>query len=116
MRRGRFSDTEMFPEFVFRAAVWVYEGDSPWYFVTLPADISGEIREATAAERKGFGSLRVSATIGSTRWNTSIFPSKQGPYYLPLKAAVRQREQIHAGLTVEVVLEVLPAAPSRRIQ
>lgn len=111
----------MFPEFVFTAQVWVYQGDSPWHFVTLPPDVSSQIREATAEDRKAFGTLKVAASIGGTRWKTSIFwsnhsagnPSnKPGCFYMPVKAAVRQREQLHGGLTVEVVVEVLPATAS----
>ena len=41
--------------------------------------------------RRGFGSVRVSATTGVTTWKTSIFPDgKTGTYLLPVKKAVRQ--------------------------
>ena len=40
---------------------------------------------------------------GGTRWKTAIFlDTKRGTYLLPIKAEVRRREQIQAGMVVEV--------------
>jgi hypothetical protein len=97
-------------EFVFQAAVWVYEGDAPWHFVTLPRGVAAEIRRAVSGCRRPFGSVKVAATVGRTRWKTSLFPHKAGDsYLLPVKAAVRAREQIQAGMTVEVLVVVAEA-------
>jgi len=47
----------------------------------------------------------VTATIGETRWKTSIFrDNRSAAYLLPIKASVRLREQLQAGLKVEVFL------------
>ena len=98
-------------EFSFSAPVWVYEGEAAWYFVTLPRGVAAEVRECIAGTTKPFGSVKVSATLGTTRWKTSLFPDKKSnSYVLPIKAAVRQKEQVHAGMTVEVFLLVNPAA------
>ena len=59
----------------------------------LPEDQTDDIDERYARRAAGFGSVRVEATIGSTRWQTSIFPSKENAtYVLPLKKAVRVAE------------------------
>lgn len=42
--------------------------------------------------RLGFGSIKVRVTIGETSFDTSIFPTKDGPYLLPVKASVRKKE------------------------
>jgi hypothetical protein len=92
----------------FRAEVWLYQGENPWHFLTLPPDVSDEIEGRSAAGRRGFGSVRVTVVIGVTRWSTSIFPDKAaGAYVLPLKAAVRRAEGITAGDSVIVELDVV---------
>jgi hypothetical protein len=91
----------------FAAALWEHHmGDAPWVFLTLPADDADEISELVP-QKRGFGSVRVTARIGTTEWSTSIFPDKaRGSYVLPVKKAVRQREQVDHGDTVEVSLTI----------
>ena len=96
-------------EFVFRATLWVHAAGS-WQFITLPKHISAELRAAGAHASRGFGSLRVRVTIGSTTWNTSVFPdSKSGTYLLPVKKAVRIAEQLSIDHSVDVVLRLAEA-------
>ena len=58
-----------------------------------------------AVNAAAWGSVYVEATIGSTIWRTSLFPSKQaGGWLLPLKAAVRKAEKIAEGSVVEAEL------------
>ena len=53
-----------------------------------------EVLEQFCAHRKrSFGSIRVTATIGETSWQTSLFrDSKSNSYLLPIKAKVRGKE------------------------
>lgn len=87
---------------------WEARNDSDWYFVALPPEPSAEIRE-TQTVRRGFGGVRVDATIGGTTFRTSIFPQAGGVYVLPLKRAVRDAEAIDPGAVVRVDLFVLDA-------
>ncbi|WP_295827108.1 DUF1905 domain-containing protein [uncultured Microbacterium sp.] len=87
---------------------WEARSDSDWYFVALPPDLSAEIRE-TQTFRRGFGGVRVDATIGGSTFRTSIFPQAGGVYVLPLKRAVRDAEGIDPGAIVRVDLFVLDA-------
>ncbi|WP_144781977.1 DUF1905 domain-containing protein [Microbacterium sp. BH-3-3-3] len=87
---------------------WEARSDSDWYFVALPPDLSAEIRE-TQTIRRGFGGVRVDATIGGSTFRTSIFPQTGGVYVLPLKRAVRDAEGIDPGAIVCVDLFVLDA-------
>ncbi|HET6294486.1 MAG TPA: DUF1905 domain-containing protein [Kribbella sp.] len=65
--------------FEFSAVLWVQEGNAQWHFITLPGEISDDIRQLTGSTQRGFGSVRVSVTVGSTTWQTSVFPdSKTG--------------------------------------
>jgi hypothetical protein len=96
-------------EVSFEAELWLHAGEGGWYFVTLPPDVSDEIREQ-APRGPGFGSVKVSATVGATRWETSVFPeSKSGSYVLPVKQRVRRENGLVAGDTVAVRLSVATA-------
>lgn len=95
----------------FEAPIWLWQGDSAWHFVTVPADVSDEIEGRTALrERRGFGSVRVKVTIGATTWSTSVFPDKKSAaYVLPIKKDVRTREGLAAGDKAKVTLVLLDA-------
>jgi hypothetical protein len=78
------------------------------YLVSVPRDLSDEIKEISEGLTNGWGSLKVEATIGSTVWRTSIFPdSKTGLFDLPLKAEVRKKNNLEAATLVKVHLNVL---------
>jgi hypothetical protein len=89
----------------FSAELWEYD-EGGWHFVSLPLADSDDLKARTAHVRKGFGSLRVRATIGDSTWETSVFPSSSGAYLLPVKKPVRRAEAIEAGDVVEVTLEL----------
>jgi hypothetical protein len=75
----------------FEAELWVWESspaESAWVFLTVPGEETEDIRLHSGPPR-GFGSVRVEATIGSTTWRTSVFPDKRG-FALPVKKAVRR--------------------------
>ena len=55
---------------------------------------------------RGWGSLKVTATIGESRWSTSVFPAKDTGWLLPVKASVRKAEGVSEGDIVEVSLEL----------
>jgi hypothetical protein len=94
----------------FDAPLWEWDarrGDS-WMFVSLPAEASDEIRDRATQPRRGFGSVRVQATVGGSTWLTSIFPGTGGgPYVLPVKRAVRTAEGLDLGDTVSVTVALV---------
>ena len=92
----------------FQAEVWLYSGEAAWHFVTLPAELTDSLK-TMGRRSKGWGSMRVKATIGETSWRTSLFPdSRSSAFLLPLKADVRRRANIRAGdwLALSVELEL----------
>lgn len=97
-------------DFDFTAEVWLWDARDAWHFITVPREESEVIGSVGEPLARGFGSVRVAATIGSTRWQTSVFPQKSdGTYVLPLKKQVRTAEGITVGDEVDVHLEVLDA-------
>ncbi len=91
-------------EITFTAPLWRWEGDAGWYFITVPEHLSDELEDAHGGQR-GFGSIRVSVTVGETTWQTSVFPSTQHrAFVLPVKKQIRQREGIDEGDPVDVTL------------
>lgn len=91
----------------FTAELWVPEAGE-WVFVTLPEDVSRDIREAPRPPRPGFGSVRVEVRIGGSSWATSVFPSSElGAYVMPVKKVVRVAEGIEPGDSVEVTITTL---------
>jgi len=91
------------------APIWLWnEGKGSWHFLTVPAEEAIEIRLAAMAEpRRGFGSVRVAATINGVTWRTSIFPQKSGCYVLPIKAEVRRKAGVGEGDEVRVKLDLV---------
>jgi len=95
--------------FLFDAELWMWDarrGES-WTFVSLPVDVSEEIRDMATGPRRGFGSVRVRGTVGGSSWQTSIFPSKDGHYVLPVKRAVRKAEGLDVGDKATVEVDVM---------
>jgi hypothetical protein len=89
----------------FTADVWQHAAPGGWYFVSLPEDMAKEIRENLKNEEEGWGRLKATAEIGSSRWETAIwFDTKKKTYFLPLKGEIRKKEKITSGKTVPVNL------------
>ena len=96
-------------ELSFEGEVWQHDGPGGWHFVTLPLPVADELRDRAPAGR-GFGSRRVTASLGRSTWSTSVFPdSRSGSFLLPVKQAVRRADDLAAGDVVHVVLRVDPA-------
>ena len=90
-----------------RANVWVYPGMAAWHFVTIPKVTATEIKEVCRGTRRGWGSIPVTVTLGTTSWKTSIFPDgKTGSFLLPLKKEVRKAEKVFEGEKVSFSLRL----------
>ena len=66
-----------------------------------------EIRAHKVLNPRGFGSVRVEATIGDVTWRTSVFPQKSGRLFPSGQSRSAQRAGIAAGDEVRVELELL---------
>ena len=91
----------------FTADLWQWQAQGGWFFVTLTREASAVVRERPRPPR-GFGSVRVRATIGGSSWETSVFPdSRSGSFLLPVKKEVRASEDVGEGDPVDLRLEIL---------
>ena len=96
--------------YAFTAPLWQWSAkeSTTWIFVTVPEEISADIKDVPRPHRRGFGSIKVNVVIGGSRWATSIFPeSETGCYVLPLKKAVREAEGIAVGDSANVSITTL---------
>ncbi|MFA9269806.1 MAG: DUF1905 domain-containing protein [Baekduiaceae bacterium] len=86
--------------------MWRTAGKAAWHFITLPEEVADEI-EFRFGHAGGFGSVPVRPTIGTSTWETSVFPdTKRGSYLLPVKGDVRRKEGVGEGDVVTLRLDV----------
>ena len=97
-------------KFEFSAKVYQYSSSvemSGWTFVSLPKEISIEIRDNFKWLEQGWGRMKITAKIGDSEWQTAIwFDTKQDTYLLPLKAQIRKKENIVLDKAVKVIIWV----------
>lgn len=97
-------------EFSFTEKCWLWQGKATWYFITVPKSHSEEIKFFTEnhfGKRRGWGAVRVTARIGTSEWQTSIFPSTSlNAYILPLKQEIRKKEKIVVDAVFNVQLSI----------
>lgn len=100
----------------FRAKIWLWTTDkapASWHFVTIEGEVAEAIhvlalmRRLENGRKRGWGAMKVRATIGDTDWETSIFPAKDvGGWLLPIKAAVRKAEGLSLGDEIAVTVRL----------
>jgi len=94
-------------------AMLIEEGYDPIGWVALTGDAAEAVaahelaRRLELGKRRGFGSVKVTAQIGGSRWQTSLFPQKSGGWFLPVKKPVRLAEGLDFGDAIEGELELL---------
>ena len=94
---------------MFRSAA----GNSASAHVVITGEAADAIRLAAltgqwADGRRGnFGSAKVMATIGGTRWANSLFPDKEsGGWAMPVRKAIREAEGLEEGALVTGTVEL----------
>ena len=99
------SKTDSLITYEFTAQTWKPEGDCVWHFVSLPTEMSKEIRALRKSDEEGWGRLKIIARVGGSEWKTAIwFDTKHDTYLLPIKAEIRRKEKIEIGGSVGVVI------------
>ena len=92
--------------------VAIEEGYTPVGFLRIAPETAEAIvahefeRRLEMGKQRGFGSIRVTATLGDSTWQTSLFPNKDGSWFLPVKKPVRLAEGLAEGDEVAVELEL----------
>ncbi len=91
----------------FKAKLWLYSGENPWVFATVPKDISDEIEYLSKDFRRGFGAVRVKVKIDEETWKTSVFPDKKSScYIIPIKKDIRTTTGLRVGDSVKISIEI----------
>ncbi len=88
------------------ARVWQWKEDGAWHFVTIEKEQGNMVKKDWHWPRRGFGAIPITATLGATTWNTSIFPEKEGTYVLPIKKGVREKEHVVSGMTITLTITI----------
>lgn len=93
-------------QYTFIATIWQHPSPvGGWHFVSLPKDLSANIRKTNNWQHEGWGRMKATAQIGKTVWSTAIwFDTKQGTYLLPLKSGIRKKELLSLNNEVQVTL------------
>ena len=93
-------------------SIHIEEGYAPMAFLRVTDEAAEAIvahrfeRQLELGKRRGFGSVKVTVTLGESRWQTSLFPNKDGSWFLPVKKPVRMAEGLVEGEEIEVELEL----------
>ncbi len=91
--------------FEFERELTSWRGPAPFVFVSVPADLCGEISLVAKRLSYGWGVIPVTVCLGSTTFTTSLFP-RDGGYLVPVKLAVQRSERVAVGDVVFVRLEM----------
>ena len=89
-----------------------YHSSSPeevcgWIFVSLPKELSIEIRDHFKCMEEGWGRMKVTAILGNSEWQTAIwFDTKQDTYLLPLKAKIKKQENVVLDEALQIIIWV----------
>ncbi|MGG5258575.1 DUF1905 domain-containing protein [Phycicoccus avicenniae] len=94
-------------ELEFSGEVVEWRGPAPHHFVVVPEAEAARIHEVARLATYGWGCIPVTGRLGESDFTTSLFP-KDGGYLVPLKVAVRRREDVHLGdtVTLRIALDV----------
>lgn len=94
--------------FEFDGTLERYPGANAYFVCYLPRELASEIDQVTDGLRGGFGSVRVSVSLGASTWATSLFKdAPRASYLLLVKKAIRERYALIAGSTMRLRIELV---------
>ena len=87
----------------FSSKLWKDASLGGWFFISLPHNLSIEIRESHQWQEEGWGRLKVTASIKENAWETAIwYDTKMNTYLLPVKSEIRKK----AGIKLDDLISV----------
>lgn len=93
-------------QYIFEGEMWQHQA-AGWCFVTLPVEMSREIRMHFKWQEEGWGRLKSLAKIGDIQWDTAIwYDTKHESYLLPIKAEIRKKQNLKVGSVFKITLWV----------
>lgn len=98
----------------FHGPITRWQGEKAVYHVLTITGAAAEaitmherLRRLEFGGRRGFGSVKIMATIGGTRWKTSVFPSKSGDWWLLVGKKVLKAEDLVTDDEATLALELI---------
>lgn len=85
--------------------IFEWRGPAPFYFLRINQEISDEIKSQSKGLSYGWGVIPAYGKVGKTEFETALFP-KEGRYLIPLKDAIRQKEDLESGDMITVILKL----------
>ena len=71
-------------DLAFSGELWYWRGPAPFHFITVPDAACVALRAISAVVSYGWGMIPVTVRIGTSVWDTSLFPN-DGRYVVPVK-------------------------------
>ncbi len=90
-------------KFNVKGKVKKFTGNMAWHYINVPQTYDDLNLKA---KPKKWGFVRMSATIGKTKWETSLLPMGNGSLFIALKAEVRKKEDIFEDDTITLTYSV----------
>jgi hypothetical protein len=89
--------------YTFSTKMWQHPSPGGWHFVSLPKEMSEEIRENLKWQEEGWGRMKAYGSIGDVKWETAIwFDTKLNTYVLPIKADIRKKTNLKISQLLEM--------------
>lgn len=96
------------PVFKIKSKLKVFPGKIAWYYCLVPREESKLINEMFSDQKRGWSSLPVRLSLGTSTWETSIFyMKKEESFMLPLKKEIRTSEGLVRDDLVEIKIKVI---------
>lgn len=89
----------------FEGVLFVWRGPSPFHFVAVPEEVCEDLREVAGRVSHGWGMVPARVTVGSSTWETSLYP-KDGGYLVPVRDRYRRAEGLGVDEVVRIRLEI----------
>jgi hypothetical protein len=89
-------------DITFKGTVQKFPGAGGWCYVAVPKKYTKDLQQ----QRKAWGMYPVTAYVGSTSWETKLMMKKGGDFFVALKAAIRNKEDIAVGDRVTISIKM----------
>ncbi len=91
----------------FSSKLWKHSGKGGWCFISLPLDVSKEIRATLGWQEEGWGRMKATAIVDKIEWDTAIwFDKKLDTYLLPVKSEIRNKAKLQINEVIAVIILV----------
>ncbi|WP_298418447.1 DUF1905 domain-containing protein [uncultured Kordia sp.] len=92
-------------KYEFSGKLWKDQSSGGWVFISIPKNISKEIRKNLQWQEDGWGRMKAVAAIKDVKWDTAIwFDTKMDTYLLPVKIEIRKKTSLNLNDKIRVTI------------